>query len=47
MVVKHPRAWRAAMLLGIAIKKKHISVTLPINEFIECFPKLNYDGHQR
>jgi len=44
---KHPKAWRAAMLLGNAMKKNDKRVVPYITTFIECLPLLSHDGHQR
>ena len=44
---KHPKAWRAAMLLGHAMKKNDARVTPYIDSFIEHLPLLKHDGHQR
>lgn len=43
----HPKAWRAAMLLGHAMKKSDQRVSPYIDEFIKCLPMLKHDGHQR
>ena len=45
--VEHPKAWRAAMLLGHAMIKDDLRVSPYIDDFINCLPLLNHDGHQR
>lgn len=44
---EHPKAWRAAMLLGHAMKKNDVRLMAYIDSFIECLPLLTHDGHQR
>lgn len=44
---QHPKAWRAAMLLGHAMKKDDVRLQPYINDLITCLPLLNHDGHQR
>ena len=43
----HPKAWRAAMLLGHAMKKNDQRVSSYIDVFIESLPLLKHNGHQR
>lgn len=43
---EHQKAWRAAMLLGHAMKK-NVRVTPYIDSVIGCLPLLTHDGHQR
>ena len=47
MDLKHPKAWRAAMIIGHIMKKNDLRVTPHINDFIDCLPHLTHDGHQR
>ena len=47
MDLKHPKAWRAAMIIGHIMKKNDPRATPHINDFIDCLPHLTHDGHQR
>ena len=38
MDLKHPKAWRAAMIIGHIMKKNDPRATPHINDFIDCLP---------